>query len=66
MSDEQSKGYLQVPMQISFDANDVVTYLDNNDELLFRFIMDILEHENVGIELRERLVLELNPEIEGT
>lgn len=53
-------------MQISFDANDVVTYLDNNDELLFRFIMDILEHENVGIELRERLVLELNPEIEGT
>lgn len=54
----------QAYVGINVDANDIVQSLEKNDDLIFKFIMDILDHEDVGQEVIERLLEELEGNVD--
>lgn len=64
-ADEQDNTiYAEVHYKLPMDADDVVRGLNGNDDKVFMFIMQILEHEDVSIEVRDRLIEELTAPIE--
>ena len=57
---------IESPVTILMNANDIVDGLENNDEKIFLFIWEMLDNENVGVEVKQRMLRSLDGYLRDT
>lgn len=54
---------IEASVNVLMNANDIVCSLDANDDKVFMFIWEMLEHADVGSEVKRRLLEQLMEEL---
>ena len=54
---------VSVEFIVTVNPDELVEYLDHNDDRVFTFISDMLDNEKIGVEVKERLFEHLKDEL---